>query len=501
MNRRSTVIAALVKKDVLLLWPLAALAATLRLLQVVYVDVGNMSQDGMGILATLHQVAIFASVGLFVVAAIQNDAIASVRHDWLTRPIAGSDLIFAKAICIVALIAIPTVVIDTLIYSVRFDFSLGESLARATTAREMFLMVVISAVIATLTATILQALGAAIGTIAVAVLVFLPAMQLSSMREDYFASGAQWILALAALVAIIAVSILLLWLQYTRRATRVSRSIFAATVVVLSAAPLGFSWNAIFAMQKSLSTEQAAAEQVQLALADGCFRTGRVDAPLEAAGPDAIELVTEAMPSGIPDGWRLHVGRVQAHYIDQEGRNDAEPVPARMMAQRTDPNGTGAVQHLWLLSRSNVARMSADPSTHLRIEYSLGLLKREAVIDVPVDGIRRHSPELGYCGAEWDARDSIVKVGCFKRGRTPALVTGQVGESTSITPVAFVDYTPGWLELLASRQYNARLRHSGPAPSRVTLVTYEDRAHFNRVIDVPGMLGGPVSQCPAPAAH
>jgi hypothetical protein len=99
-----------------------------------------------------------------------------------------------------------------------------------------------------------------------------------------------------------------------------------------------------------------------------------------------------------------------------------------------------------------------------------------------------------------------VAVSCFKPGAQPALLEANVdgtAEST-ITPAGMnrpnrgADFTPAWLDFWGGYRHDMQLVVRGAEVPRVNVTAYEARAHFDRQIVVPGVLGGPIATCPAP---
>src|SRR5690606_11243012 len=77
-------------KDLNLLWPLAVLTAGLILMQAFH----DWSGSSVGVY--LPAAAVITSA-LFVLGLVQQDPPASLRHDWLTRPLPRSAPLAAKA--------------------------------------------------------------------------------------------------------------------------------------------------------------------------------------------------------------------------------------------------------------------------------------------------------------------------------------------------------------------------------------------------------------------
>ena len=84
MNRQLTLFCAMLRKDLRLFWPIGALISGLLLLRQ-FPDV--IAQ--LGVVAALMQIAIQLGVVLLMLVVCYEDAVVSLQHDWLTRPISG----------------------------------------------------------------------------------------------------------------------------------------------------------------------------------------------------------------------------------------------------------------------------------------------------------------------------------------------------------------------------------------------------------------------------
>ena len=92
MSLRPKVVAAVVRKDLHALWPMAAVATLLVLADIVVAEFGLGSLGGSLPLRTLLPFVTQLTYGLLVVAVIQQDTAVSTTHDWLTKPISRLDM-------------------------------------------------------------------------------------------------------------------------------------------------------------------------------------------------------------------------------------------------------------------------------------------------------------------------------------------------------------------------------------------------------------------------
>jgi hypothetical protein len=160
-----------------------------------------------------------------------------------------------------------------------------------------------------------------------------------------------------------------------------------------------------------------------------------------------------------------------------------------------------ADQQFWLLSRADYERLAARPGVRLQLDYSLSLLSPANSIDIATDAQRRFFAGMGYCGARFHPDVGQVAVDCFKPGAQPALLFAHpqgapliAGRPNSVTP----NYVPAPLDFLGGKRYGINFLFKGDQPPRVTVTSYAARAHFERRLTIPGVLGGSATACPAP---
>jgi hypothetical protein len=163
-------------------------------------------------------------------------------------------------------------------------------------------------------------------------------------------------------------------------------------------------------------------------------------------------------------------------------------------------NASVLASHFWLVPRASY-ELALQQSARLQLEYSASLLAPTTTAELTVDGERKYFAGLGFCSAKWDQAISTVRVTCFKRGEQPALLMAELPDApeSSEAPSGFPDYTPTALEILSGASYRMSLRYTaGDHPQRAKVTAYQARAHINRQVVAPGLLGGPAKDCPAP---
>jgi hypothetical protein len=301
--------------------------------------------------------------------------------------------------------------------------------------------------------------------------------------------------------------------------------------------PAPFTWNRVIAIQKAVTANSTAAAALNVSLTPGCFPTALFPPPgglvggasedsypqdtgesvanqlkvypttfgsehHNAAGRNAIAFATAIVPTGAPPDWKVLLSNVSATY-----RNDGNEVLHTLWYSRVTPiwkptpDGARSAVHLWLLPRDAYETLVSQ-SAHLQLDYSFSLLEPHS-FELPVDGKRHYLSALGYCRAKRDPLTSGVTVKCFKNGDQPGLVAAKfIDVQTPEIVASEPDFTPAWLSYPGGKRYKINLPATAEADgARIKITAYEARAHTERQLIVPGVLGGTPTECPAPIAQ
>jgi pimeloyl-ACP methyl ester carboxylesterase len=470
------------------------------------------------------------AAALLTTAVIQQDTAVSVTHDWLTRPVARVDLVAAKAAFIAISLLLPVVATRAAVYSLH-GYSWLEALLAAVNVDSYALVLGLPVVIAAaaITPTLFQAAAVLVGGV-FTMSFLLPTLAIGlhgasalgpgdSIDETVLlGAGSGWMvlrpLAVVAAAAVAAV----LWLQYGRRKTGLARAVFAAATLVplLTGGLLG--WTQVLALQSAVAPAPPPAD-FTLASDGGCFPAESMSPSsdgesaarssfaklvsedlLERAGPASVVFASAVSADGVPRNWRLMIRHVAARYTDGSGNALGGAFPARPNAYGQSSFGGGAAfASYWLLPRAPAERLAAEPATRLVLDYALTLLAPNEV-ELSVGGGRRALPYVGYCSADLEPSGTAVRIECIKRGTQPALITAGFAGALEKVDIGFPSYAPAWLAPLTGQRYEVTLRvPAGVDRGKVVLTAYEARAHFDRRVETPGVLGGPVADCPLPS--
>jgi hypothetical protein len=292
-------------------------------------------------------------------------------------------------------------------------------------------------------------------------------------------------------------------------------------VVVASGAVFiaAMDWSRMFRLQKRLSPDPAAESSVAISLLPGCFPARTLDAgraaaagaaadipaeifedeQRERAGPEAIAFAVRMVVDRIPAGGRLALSRTELTYRKADGETVSLGAGQFSAQWTTTESGLPARDQYWLLSKQDYQRLVADPGVSAHFDYALSLLEPTATAAFTADGRRAVHEGIGYCGAGVDRATGSVDVDCYRLGEQPALFTARLQGQPDILGKAssYADFTPAVLDFWGGQRHRVQLRAAAAAPT-VQVAAYEPRVHFSRQFDVPGVLGGSASSCPAP---
>jgi hypothetical protein len=514
MSSRLSLFGTLLRKDLRLYGIFAALLAVL----LAAAEFPNLMMR-LGSLAGLLQGALQLGTMLLVLLVMYEDAIVSMKHDWLTRPIPGTTLLAAKSAFVFLAVIVPPVV-GSAAYHLSQGRSLAESALSSMNAGDPFLIPLIIMALAAVTSGIRQAIIVGLSVIALMALLALGVTLIHGTVESAAATSSGWVLRRGMQGTQLIASVAILWLQYRHRHTKAARTIAGTAVAMFVALLALVTWPVVFAVQKSLGPGSAAAATLRTSLENGCFPARRLESDVGAdaavaadvtaqrfseehrrvAGPGAIAFATRLASQGAMPGDMLSVGHVEIRYRNAGGSPQLRPGRTSWRWGVVGPDAT-TLDHYWLLPSAEYQRLSAIQGVETEVNYSLSLLKPRLTVEFMADGRRSYYAGIGYCGATVDRAAATVDVDCLVPGAQPALLTANLvgAPETRAASSRPPDFTPAVLDLWGGTRYVIKLPlQDSAATAGVKVVTYEARAHFDRQITVAGVLGGPVSACPAP---
>ncbi len=495
MSRAAAVIRAVMLKDLRALWPLAALTAGLILAQALY-------QGGSPLTVYLPLVSSLAS-GLFVLGLVQLDAPASLRHDWLSRPIPVRDLLAAKALLAAVIVVLPAALGAGLAAEMR-GAPVGEALLAPLAGIRGYLALGFSLlVVGAVTANLIEAIGLLIGFFLLLLVVPKEIQRFSGLSEAGLVLGSGWVVFTALEIVACVGGLVALWLQYAGRWTVAARTALGVTLAALAFAFALMSWDVLFAVQRLATGSDPAGQRFSLARAPGCLEVKSLEPAtlerpgqgpwseeqLQGAGVSPLMLQTAVRPQGLPDGWRMLVTHLEGRVLDGRGAS-AALLPSALFTPAWAAAGDGAFEarNDWLLSREGF-RALASQGAALRLRYRAMLVAPVRTAEIPADGVRRDLPGLGSCSAT-PKGEALVEAICSETGRRADLLTARPAGAGQDREVAAgpADFAPDLLQFTPGDRRKMLVRSSGPpGAARIALTAYEARAQVERFVTIPGL--------------
>jgi hypothetical protein len=510
------------KKDLRLLWPLAAVIAGLQaLLGVLLYRSEPYSSQGPEGLSGLIALGLIIAMSLLIVLAVQQDAIPSLNQDWLVRPIKRRDLLLAKLLGIALLVHGPIAVM-TLLQGLAEGFSFGQLLpATLLSAFEIALVfslpvMVIAALTKNMTEAIVVSLAILVSLmvarLAILTLLFpiTHAFHFESPTEE---TGLAWVWRSLSHALLLLATATVLGLQYFRRSTRQARAIAFGGMLLFMLAP-ALPWQPAFAIQQWFSgtthADRSIAIAVDPAMTDAVDADTRIlisdsdEKAEKTGGKDTIALSLPLRFSGLPDGSILHADRSAIRVVRADGstlyRATGHPFDVR-------PRGSDgqAVLRQSIDMPPAIYRRLADQTLQLEVSYSLTLLRSQAQLPLAaLDGDRR-IPKVGHCASRIDSAGTAIEVSCLAAGELPPCISMILvrGANDRRDPEKFdcaLNYQPGFLRFSsesidhsknklplheAADSAHQPLNDTQLRDSTVILQVYEPEGHFSRGIVVP----------------
>jgi non-heme chloroperoxidase len=517
MNFR--IVGAIVRKDLLSLYPLALLGALLFA-----GDVFILRWELVPLWAKFSQALLMLVGAVLTMAVFQLDAPASLVDDWLCRPVPKQELVAAKLAFLFLVLYLPGAV-ATLVANLCLGASLTESLQDAVLLRDPYIPLVapLLLLIALVTRTLVQGMGVLIALFACMFViptpfVKAPAPLSPAIGDALIGAGLGWLsMAPTGLVSML-LAVFGLWLVYWRRRILQARILLAATAgitVMLVVLPMWLlPWKSVFAAQTTLNAVEPTVDtrQVHLRHTRACFPATRAgglardaafnaareasglrlwsDEDLRDSGPESIAFLTSIEARRLPIDWRVKFNYVQADYL-AGGRT--------LFSLRPAVYNTGT-SHAWVLPESALRQLEGRDAS-LKLSYSLTLLEPRK-FSLPTDGRRHALPGLGFCSAEVNGAATRIEVECFSAVRFPAQITAELDDIPASRASAAADFSPAWTQWPFSQRVELAIGSPRLAKHEtITVTAWKVAGYLDRSLTSPGILGAALDTCGLPGAN
>jgi hypothetical protein len=530
----------ILKKDAILLWPLAGLCVLAQVVLATLMFLSDAQPEVQALLlAARLSVAVVFLIMVFTIAfVVHQDPMPGTRQDWLVRPIRRKDLLVAKLLFVLLVVHLPMLLCDVgggLARGFAFGDTLGAALIRNL---NLLVMVTLPALgFAAMTANVAQFLGAGVAyfilSIVGTILLGLSARfgGQEQATNPLFWTGVAWIAQTVQRVALAAGAVVALALLYSRRKIITARSLFPAFALA-SALVVLTPWSWFFALQAAASAAtpgpafqaafDPAAPRYRLAAGEApdAYGVGAAQVQLRgrAAGDIGVENqfrqtrgdVTVFAPlklAGVPAGVLPFADRAVVRLTGANGELLFQGRGDDLKLDRGDPaaaltRGYEAIRVPALLYE----KIKDQPLT-LEIDYSVSLLQPQAPVSAAALGADVSLPGLGRCATDRDEDGDEVALRCIKPGRAPSCLTSQLqdpasGRRNPVLRLCSPDYAPYVVRPFPDglsrfevetpfrdRQGLAAYPVSGEALSRAQLVVtrYEASAHLTRRVTAAGV--------------
>ncbi|HEY4365399.1 MAG TPA: hypothetical protein VGN17_30845 [Bryobacteraceae bacterium] len=487
------------KKDLRLQWKFVALMALVQFANLtLLIKISPFLENAT--LRNLFQLLFMATlVGIpFLVAAgVHLDPIPGVRQDWLVRPIRRVDLLLAKSLFVIAAVHVPMLLAD-LIRGLAFGFPFGASL-EAALSHGLFVLLVVSLPLlafASLTKNTMEAITAAL-VVFLAVAAFSLIFQPHGNASLLPTTGLAWVQEAAHSLLLIVVAGVVLFLQYFRRRTLLSRGVTVAAVVVAMFS-MYLPWNQAFAIQQRLSSDPSAAASVNVAFDPAAERFHR--------SPDMYgdeERAVVAVPlrfANMPDGSVLISDRVE---ISRGDTGELDGRIGSVLARRRTGDDRPLSYLIANLSADLYQRIK-DESQPVHLKLYLTLFRPAGSSTVPAINGRLHTPDLGDCATKMNSAETAIRLGCVPLAERPSCFGVQLRVPNGpANPEQFQcqgDYapffdavliTPAGSQNIPFRDVNGLAKYPVDGTllnqAQLAIHTFEAVDHFTRTVEIPGI--------------
>jgi hypothetical protein len=416
----------IVRKDLRLLWPLAAGVVALQVLNAVVALRLGIYGEPQSLMNTrpLLDLVIAASSALLVVVLVHQERLVGGVQDWLVRPFRRSDVLLAKLLFMSLVVVVPQAFLSFAVGLIQQRPIVDTIVATVEAAVIAFAGQLPIVMIAALAGTLLEAI---VGVLVLAILTyplfvtFSPFLVLTGSPVLF-----PWMQLVLRVVLALGAAAVILPLQYSERRTTLARGAFVA-VLLLYGVSLFSPWSAVFAAQQIVSPDRSSANAVELSFDPtlGPYRVGRffvpdgqVYLPLKVSGlPQGAILDTEHVDVTViaANGAVLYSGTPQG--VNMALGMDGTPTPHL----RSLPASHGfAETHQAVFIPPDARLLIGDQPVRLRVTYSLTLLSPGKTISIPAVGARREIAGIGNCAsAEQDAFLVTTGLWCYAYSSAP----------------------------------------------------------------------------------
>lgn len=498
----------ILRKDLVLLWPLVALSCLAQFGLDAVMLAADRTPESHGLLsvARLFVLVVLVAIALTISQAVHQDAIPGTQQDWLIRPIRRRDVLLAKLLFVLATVQLPMLLSDVL-EMIPQGFSFADA-AMAALSRNLLVFVALSLPalgFAAITRNTAQFIGVAIAYfVAIAGATFL----LSAVSRVGGANPATnpvawtavaWVPQSLARLMLAAGALVALFLLYIRRRVALAHCLFPM-FAALSALATILPWRWVFAVEKTIagppvrgaltvSIDPEAPRYRPVAgesLDDYTVGIAQVELHGRAAGDIETEtrtrraehdvnLLIPVRIAGLPPGALPWVDRAVVTFGRQNGRivfrgrgNDLKFAQAQTQSSPVLAYEAVRIPRMLYEAVKNVP-------LNLEVDYSLSVLRPQPAVEIAALNARARLPGFGQCTTDRDSDGDDVELQCLKAGVAPSCISltledPETGRRNPETRICAPDYSPFNAKLFPDAI--SRFEVEAPFRDRLQLVRY-----------------------------
>jgi hypothetical protein len=250
------------------------------------------------------------SAAFLAVSVIQQEALPGHQQYWLTRPYHRGHLFLVKALFLAVFTGLPLLTIEAIsLWANRVSPLRHVPLLLATTMIFAGGACCFVAALASVTENLVQFLWGFLPSVGAVIL----CQVLAGRSEESGGWGSlEWSRSAVLGAVVLAAACTVLYLQYSRRKTVVSRGLLGAAILIAAVGPFLGSWHGAWAIESKLSKRQLDPSAARLALdRSGRSALGFADA-LYSPGAGQAGINLPILMTGIPAGTEVVCERITA---------------------------------------------------------------------------------------------------------------------------------------------------------------------------------------------
>ena len=402
---------------------------------------GFDENEALSSVLLLLELMLYFGAATLTAVLVHLDGLVSVRQDWLVRPVPRRDLLTAKLLFVLLVVHLPLIVAN-LAVGLAEGFPFSSVLAGAFTENLYFLLGFTLPIFAfvSLARNLTEALGGAFA-------LFIAVMGLEMLITGWNGgsplgpttdSGVAWIPQTERLLIYLLAAVAILGLQYFRRATRASRFVLGAAILLCMTTQV-VPWHYAYSLQMALSGRLATNDPITIQFdpAQGKYHSPVASDPHPAPtqmgmsrfrnNEDNAAIYIPLEISGVAPGSILKVDHATVRLTGANGKNLGTASPAGDRGAFEVPNenasGSGLPFFEPVHLRSSVFNRLKDTPATLQIDYSATLLKLSSTDMLPALDASQRIAGVGWCRSELNENRTAIEVRCLGTGTLPQCST------------------------------------------------------------------------------